>query len=77
MVKRAKEQHEGLEKTAQAAIEESRMVLPGIQALFGFQLIATLNQGFHELSSSDQRLHYAALVLVTLAIAMIMAPGST
>jgi len=29
---------------AMAAIEEARMVLPGIQALFGFQLIAAFNE---------------------------------
>jgi hypothetical protein len=28
------------ERRAMAAIEEARIVLPGIQALFGFQLIA-------------------------------------
>ena len=29
-------------------LEECRMVLPGIQALFGFQLMAVFNQGFWE-----------------------------
>lgn len=82
MVKQPKErqkeqrQQESLEETAEAAIEESRMVLPGIQALFGFQLIACFNQGFHDLPPSQQRLHYAAIVLITLAISMIMAPAA-
>ena len=34
------------------------MVLPGIQALFGFQLMAVFSPGFWErLDSSEQRLH--------------------
>jgi hypothetical protein len=74
MARKEQRQEESLAKIAEAAIEESRMVLPGIQALFGFQLIACFNQGFRELPLGEQRLHYAAIVLITLAIAMIMAP---
>jgi hypothetical protein len=78
MAKRPKEHtfEERLEKTAQSAMREARMILPGILALFGFQLIAMFNQGFYELPSDEQRLHFAALVLVTLSIAMVMAPAS-
>lgn len=67
---------EDLEKIAQAAIEESRMVLPGIQALFGFQLIAGFNQRFQELPGAEQSLHFISLILVTLAIAIIMTPAA-
>ena len=53
------------------------MVLPGIQALFGFQLIAVLNPLFFErLDVSQQRLHLAAIGLVALAIGLIMAPAA-
>jgi hypothetical protein len=65
---------ENLEQRAEAAIEEARMVLPGIQALFGFQLIAGFNQGFHDLPHAEQYLHFASLVLVALAIGIIMTP---
>ena len=51
-----------IDKIAQATIEEARMVLPGIQALFGFQLVAAFNQRFTELSPSNQYLHYVALI---------------
>jgi hypothetical protein len=67
---------ERLEKIAQAAIEEARMVVPGIQALFGFQLIAVFNQRFHDLAPGEQTLHFFALVLVALAIAVIMTPAA-
>jgi hypothetical protein len=45
-------------------LEECRMILPGIQALFGFQLIAQFNDGFSKnLSQAQQELHLAALLL--------------
>jgi hypothetical protein len=40
------------EKMAMAALEEARMVLPRIQALFGFQLIAAFNETFRQLEPS-------------------------
>jgi hypothetical protein len=41
-----------LDAAAGHLLEECRMVLPGVQALFGFQLIAVFNQGFGEKLSS-------------------------
>lgn len=62
---------------ASQLLEECRMVLPGIQALFGFQLIAVFNQGFDEkLSTVDQKLHFLALFLVALSAALVMAPAA-
>jgi hypothetical protein len=65
-----------LEEETRTIIEETRMVLPGIQALFGFQLIAVFNDGFHNLAPTEQLLHLMALLLVVLAIALIMTPAS-
>lgn len=52
------------------------MVLPGIQALFGFQLVAAFNQRFTELLPAHQQLHFAALVLTALSVAIIMTPAA-
>jgi hypothetical protein len=53
------------------------MVLPGIQALFGFQLIAVFNEGFaKKLSEGEQQLHLAAIILVAVAVALVMAPAA-
>lgn len=57
-------------------LEESRMVLPGIQALFGFQLIAVFNAGFKDLSSAEKSFHLLAVLLTITAIACLMAPAS-
>ena len=70
------EQPQQTEKIAQEAIDEARMVLPGIQALFGFQLIAIFNQKFETLSDFDQRLHFLALLFISLSIALIMTPAA-
>jgi hypothetical protein len=66
-----------LDSAATHILEECRMVLPGIQALFGFQLIAVFNEGFGEkLAPTQQMLHLAAIVLVVVAVALIMAPAA-
>lgn len=67
---------ESPEERAQAIHEEARMVLPGIQTLFGFQLIAAFNARFSELEMPDRIIHLCALVLVALAIALIMTPAA-
>jgi hypothetical protein len=66
-----------LDSAATHILEECRMVLPGIQALFGFQLIAVFNDGFDQkLSSAQQMLHLAAIVLVVVAVALVMTPAA-
>ncbi|HEX2386013.1 MAG TPA: DUF6328 family protein [Candidatus Binatia bacterium] len=66
-----------LSKAAEYLLEECRMVLPGIQALFGFQLIAVFNQSFGEkLSSGEQALHLAAIGLIAVAVALVMTPAA-
>ncbi len=66
-----------LSKAVLYLLEECRMVLPGIQALFGFQLIAVFNTGFSQkLGPLDQRLHLTAIGLTALAVALIMTPAA-
>lgn len=58
-------------------LEECRMVLPGIQALFGFQLIAVFSDGFaRRLSPFEQQLHFASILLVVASIVLVMAPAA-
>lgn len=73
----AAQQKESLEEEVDHVVEEARMVLPGIQALFGFQLVAVFNQRFAELLPFVSRvLHLASIILVAIAIALIMAPAA-
>ena len=68
---------ESLDKEVEQVLEEARMVLPGLQALFGFQLIAVFNERFeHDLGTPGKLLHLVAVVLTALAIGLIMAPAA-
>ena len=57
-------------------LDECRMVLPGIQALFGFQMVAVFSSEFGKLTPAEQKIHVLAIVLVVLAVALLMAPAS-
>src|ERR1700736_4763104 len=65
-----------LEEEIRTVIEEVRMVLPGIQAFFGFQLIAVFNNRFQELTHTEQVLHFIALLMLAVSIALIMTPAA-
>ena len=59
----SKKEQLSLDSVARLLLEECRMVLPGIQALFGFQLIAVFNEGFSDkLTPGEQKLHLAAII---------------
>jgi uncharacterized protein DUF6328 len=57
-------------------LTEARVVLPGAQALLGFQLAVTLTRAFEELPFASKLVHAAALVLVALAVILLMAPAA-
>jgi hypothetical protein len=66
-----------LDSAVRHILEECRMVLPGIQALFGFQLIAVFNDGFaQKLSTVQQQIHFVSIVLTVIAIALVMTPAA-
>jgi hypothetical protein len=72
-----KKEQISLDSAAAHLLEECRMVLPGIQALFGFQLIAVFNEGFDEkLSGVGQMVHLVAIILTTLSMALVMTPAA-
>jgi hypothetical protein len=74
---RDKKEELPLSRSAEFLLAECRMVLPGIQALFGFQLIAVFNSSFSQvLDPSAQKLHLCALFLTALAIAFVMTPAA-
>lgn len=62
-----------LEKAVTMVLDESRMILPGIQALFGFQLMVVFNDAFTEkLNVFEQRLHLVAIALLLVTTVTIM-----
>ena len=56
-------------------IEEARVILPGLQAVFGFQTIAVFNDRFNDLETYAQVCHLLGLVLLIVAMAMLMTPA--
>jgi hypothetical protein len=66
-----------LKDSIQFTLDEARMILPGIQALFGFQLIAIFNERFdRDLEVLQKGVHLLALLLVAVACALVMAPAA-
>lgn len=67
---------EKLEEAATHATDEARMILPGVQAIMGFQLIAVFNQRFETLDAADQAVHLGAFFSIALAMGLLMTPAA-
>jgi hypothetical protein len=63
-----------LDAKIEQMLTEARVVLPGAQALLGFQLAIVLTQSFEQLPAVSRIMHAASLLLVALAIVMLMTP---
>ena len=68
--------NEKVEEAATHATDEARMILPGVQAIMGFQLIAVFNQRFETLHPADQTVHLGAFFLIALAMGLLMTPAA-
>ena len=64
-----------LDKKIEQMLTETRVVLPGAQALFGFQLIIVFSEAFEKLSVVAKEVHLASLGCVALAVIWLMAPA--
>lgn len=71
-----KAQRTPLHARIEQMLTEARVVLPGAQALLGFQLAIVLTHAFEELPSSLKLVHGGALLCVALAVILLMAPAS-
>ncbi len=68
-------QQNGLHEEMRNIIEEARVILPGVQALFGFQTIAVFSERFVELPSYATLCHLIGLGMVIIAVALVMTPA--
>jgi NAD/NADP transhydrogenase beta subunit len=57
-------------------LTEARLIIPGAQALLGFQLTVTLTKAFTELPAESKIAHAAALCCTGIAVLFLMAPAS-
>ena len=65
-----------LETQVEQLLTEARVIIPGAQALLGFQLTVTLTRAFQQLPADAKLLHAAALFCVGVAVVLLMAPAS-
>jgi hypothetical protein len=65
-----------LEVRIEQVLTEARMVLPGVQALLGFQLASMLMDGFDKLPAASKYVHLASLALIALAAILLMTPAA-
>jgi len=63
------------DKTEQVLIE-ARVVLPGVQALLGFQFATVLMQSFDALPLSSKYVHLVSLGLMALSMILLMSPAA-
>jgi hypothetical protein len=57
-------------------LTEARVVLPGAQALLGFQFTSILMEGFDKLPESSKYVHLASIALVSMSIVFLMTPAA-
>ena len=57
-------------------LTEARVIIPGAQALLGFQFAVTLTRAFEQLPESVKLAHVGALFCVAIAVILLMAPAA-
>jgi hypothetical protein len=57
-------------------LTEARVIIPGAQAMFGFQFIAMLTSGFDRLPPNAKMVHAAALCLIAINVVLLMTPAA-
>lgn len=67
----------GLKEQLTSTLNGASLILPGVQALFGFQFIAIFQPTFaKDLTPAERTLHFASILLSSVAIVMTIAPAS-
>jgi hypothetical protein len=65
-----------LKDRIEQVLTEARVVLPGVQALLGFQLATMLMDGFDKLPQSSKYIHVISLILTGLCVVLLMTPAA-
>lgn len=73
---KGREEKKKLSDKIKHVLTECRVVLPGAQALMGFQFIAVLTESFDKLPSGPKYVHLACIGLSALTIVLLMTPAA-
>ncbi len=68
------DKQQSLEARIVQALTEIRVILPGAQALFGFQVTAVLAEEFARLPATSRYVHLMSIAVVAIAVIMLIAP---
>jgi hypothetical protein len=70
-------EREPLVESVSHTVEEARMLIPGVTAFLGFQLVAVFNTGFSQkLTRDEQMLHVWAMFATLVALLMLLTPAA-
>jgi hypothetical protein len=72
----AEERITPLKTKIEQLLTEARVMIPGGQALLGFQFVATLSKSFSDFPPSVQYVHAAGLCAVALSVLFLMTPAA-
>ena len=64
-----------LSKKVKTALDETRMLILGAQILLGFELRSAFSEGFDKLPGHAKHIEALALILMTISVALMIAPG--
>lgn len=65
-----------LRSKVEQMLTEARLILPGVQALLGFQLAIVVTRSFDSLPESARAIHAISLGLIAVAVVLLMAPAA-
>jgi uncharacterized protein DUF6328 len=68
-------EHTPTETKVKNVLTEARVILPGVQALLGFQINTMLSDGFDKLPESSKYIHLTSLALMAISIILLMTPA--
>jgi hypothetical protein len=65
---------ERLDRNLSELLQELRVALPGIQVLFAFLLAVPFQSGFANITSFQERVYFATLLLTAISAALLISP---
>ncbi len=70
------ETHTDLHEKIDQMLTETRVVLPGAQALLGFQFVVTMTKAFAQMPLLDREVHFLSLAAVASSIVLLITPAA-
>jgi Family of unknown function (DUF6328) len=69
-------QKTSLDDKIRHALTEARVVLPGTQAMLGFQLTGVFQSGFDDLATSSKVIHLVGFIFLGISVIVLMLPAA-